>query len=363
LSMSRTSVVVRVSLYKYIRSTPLIPDNDLGERCEEGGIRAGRRQGTEGLCVGPLLAGGNATRYVSLSMDRFSFDRQLPLSANLRRLFQHELRDAEGELRGAGGGDRDGRIHEFRRHMKRVRSLLRLTHGMLGEEIYRRENARFRDAARNLAGSRDAAVLVLTLAALANAEPPAVPESPAVVRLRELLQANHRETVEADVVHDATMARVADEMKTALDTLQDWPLDDRPGCIAEGLRRTYARGRRAMRRALTDATSESYHEWRKQVKYLWHQVELFEPGRPDVPAPLSQALHGLSIVLGDDHDLVLLHKALERLSAQVVGLSGPRGLADAITSRQKVLRAQASECGIRIYAESPEAFAGRLIAY
>ena len=57
-------------------------------------------------------------------------------------------------------------MHEARKDMKKLRALLRLARGELGEEIFGRENACFRDAARELAGTRDADVMLETLDAL-----------------------------------------------------------------------------------------------------------------------------------------------------------------------------------------------------
>ena len=46
-------------------------------------------------------------------------------------------------------------IHEARKSLKRLRALVRLVRGELGEQVYRRHNECMRDAARELAGLRD----------------------------------------------------------------------------------------------------------------------------------------------------------------------------------------------------------------
>ena len=57
-------------------------------------------------------------------------------------------------------------MHEARKDMKKLRALLRLARGELGEDTFRRENACFRDAGRELAGVRDADVMLDTLTSL-----------------------------------------------------------------------------------------------------------------------------------------------------------------------------------------------------
>src|SRR5258708_16068593 len=61
------------------------------------------------------------------------------------------------------GSRSDRRIHDIRTRLKHCRALLRLLRKSLGEDTYRRENARLRDAARPLVAVRDAAVLVQAL--------------------------------------------------------------------------------------------------------------------------------------------------------------------------------------------------------
>ena len=58
-------------------------------------------------------------------------------------------------------------VHDVRKATKRLRALLRLVRGHLGERRYDRENRTFRDAARALSPARDAEVLVATANRLA----------------------------------------------------------------------------------------------------------------------------------------------------------------------------------------------------
>jgi CHAD domain-containing protein len=81
----------------------------------------------------------------------------------IRRIARAQIDLAHEQLTGRGERDIGKAVHEARKTFKRVRALLRLARDELGDEVYRRENAVFRDAGRGLSGVRDAAVLVETL--------------------------------------------------------------------------------------------------------------------------------------------------------------------------------------------------------
>ena len=81
------------------------------------------------------------------------------LGEGLLRMARGRAEDAIDRLRD-GGGDPAAEVHETRKDMKKLRSLLRIARGGVGEDLYRRENNRFRDAARSLSGARDAEVML-----------------------------------------------------------------------------------------------------------------------------------------------------------------------------------------------------------
>jgi CHAD domain-containing protein len=63
-------------------------------------------------------------------------------------------------------GDPAASIHSARKDLKKLRSAIRLVRSELGEDLFRGENRRYRDAGRTLGQSRDAEVKIKTLEAL-----------------------------------------------------------------------------------------------------------------------------------------------------------------------------------------------------
>jgi len=78
-----------------------------------------------------------------------------------------------------------------------------------------------------------------------------------------------------------------------------------------GLRRIYRRGRKRIRVASADPTTENRHEARKRVKDLWHATQIVRPAAPRKPKKLSRRAHDVADLLGDDHDLAVLRDDVE----------------------------------------------------
>ena len=95
---------------------------------------------------------------------RLKADESLPDA--IGRVARGRIDHALDELRGKSGSTPEEAVHEARKDMKKLRALLRLVYAELGKEAFARENACFRDAARELAGARDADVMLATLKAL-----------------------------------------------------------------------------------------------------------------------------------------------------------------------------------------------------
>src|SRR2546423_11834020 len=94
--------------------------------------------------------------------------------------------------------------------MKKLRALLRLARDELGDEVYRRENECFRDAARRLSGFRDADMMPGALEGLEGS----------FKELRRLLR-GHR----SGARRDEAAGEVVDMLEQARTRVDEWPLE------------------------------------------------------------------------------------------------------------------------------------------
>lgn len=278
----------------------------------------------------------------------------------LRRVALGRADRALEQLDAAEGGDFAASVHEARKDMKKLRAVLRLTRKRLGEDLYRRENRRYRDAARLLSASRDAEVKPATLDALAERFGAEFPDE-GVRGWREVLELERTVTVRVargDGIVAESRAEVA-AGRELIPTLSlkgsSWRL------VGPGLGRSYRRGRRAMRRLLDEPTGELVHEWRKRAKDLQYQLRILRDVWPTVLGDTADEAHRLTDLLGDHHDLTVLAEDAARRQG-LLGRAEPR-LQALIARRQEELLEDAVALGRRLYAEKPDAFGARFRAY
>jgi len=247
--------------------------------------------------------------------------------------------------------DRDAAIHDARKALKRLRALLRLVRRHLGDEAFREEDVVLRDLGRRLAAARDARTCIDTLDAL-------TPDQ--CEELREHLIGDHR-AVSARLLTDPDL--MASVLTTTRCARERWVtrlpglVPDEFAAISPGLRRTYRRGRKRMRRALGRPTDEAFHEWRKEVKHLRYQMEALRPVDPLAFSGVIAALDSLGEVLGAEHDHTVLGAVIEREG----GCSGDvTRILELQRVRKEELRISVVPLAKRVYSAKAGRFIGRI---
>lgn len=263
---------------------------------------------------------------------------------------QHELMKhvvAAAECLETTDRERDHAIHAARKAIKRARALLRLMRGTIGEARFKRENQALRDAARPLTGLRDARVLLDTLEQIAWKS--AVRATPGYVQMHAAL---HRSVTRSANVSERSLARSRHSLRTSVSRIRRWRLG-RDGAQLQyaSLRRAYKRARRACARATASRTVSELHEWRKQVKYLWHILQFLERPANAELRETSSHMHELSDQLGDHHDLCLLLKRVERARRSNKNRHSLKALEDLSRARATRLEHKALRLGHELFRE------------
>ena len=96
-----------------------------------------------------------------LSRMAYRLERDESVVTGLRRVVTDEIESASEHLKGGKKVSRDEAVHEARKSIKKVRALLRLMRGELGE-TFDAENARLREIAHRLSELRDAVAIIGT---------------------------------------------------------------------------------------------------------------------------------------------------------------------------------------------------------
>lgn len=293
-----------------------------------------------------------------MSSPRYRFPQDEEVGAAVRRIAQGRAESALARLRTGAADDAPKAVHDTRKDLKKLRSLLRLVRAGLGEQRYRAENARYRDAARELAGARDAEVKLATLADLRRRYPG---EMPAAAALQRALEDERKEVAADGGSLDSRIARAAEAIEAGAGDIDDWDIEgDGFPVIRPGLERAYRNGRRGLRAVRADPTDEAVHEWRKRVKDLWYDLRLLRDSWPAALKAAAAEASELADLLGDHNDLaVLMDDAREKAP------DGPEVEAIAMLARrrQQELLDEALPIGDRLYAEKPDEFTRRLERY
>jgi CHAD domain-containing protein len=276
----------------------------------------------------------------------YRIGRREDLAGGLLGLLNDDLDGAMRDLR--GGGRREERIHRVRQRLKRVRTILRVLEPAFGPPAVaaRRELA---DAARLLARARDADVAAASARDLATATADDIGFGRIAATLDREAERAHAERTPLGEV--SLKFASADAHVAAFS-----PAFDGDGLLAAALRKTYAKGRKAMRRAETSLATPDLHRWRKSVKALWHLLVLTRKRLPTRARGLARRLENLGNMLGLDNDHALLAEKLALSPEGDLSLMNQLGV---IAKRRHALEAEAFALGRRAYARNPKAFARR----
>ena len=286
---------------------------------------------------------------------RFKLDETF--EDGFRRIALEQIERAESQLRSPN--DHAVAVHETRKALKRLRALLRLVRPTLREQAFADENARLREIARILSGARDRHVLLETIVKLESDCGPA--GKGAGSKLREILQTvNGGDTLNVDAAATKALERLG-VAKKSFSQLKI--MGSGFEVIGPGLEASYRRGRRTFRAAYAEGTDENFHEWRKNVQQHWRHMMLLSNAWPDYFAARINEARGLSQVLGDDHDLVLLTTFVRVEPTGRMSVSQANTVAKLARRRQKQLRAIAQPMGVRLYAEGAKGLHSRMAHY
>lgn len=247
-------------------------------------------------------------------------------------------------------------VHDYRKAMKRWRSLLRLQQQWIGADG-KRLRIEARDHARELSGARDAQAALEALDDLAEAGGGLSPRTLAAMRgrLDEI-----RRTAEASSLTAAVRARLLHGLETAAAAIEGWPLERLTFAdVARELARSYRRVRRDAPADWRAAEPEVLHELRSRVVAHRYQMELVVPLWPKFGRVWVAETQRLRDRLGAYQDLSVLrgftapHAALAPWRSRLTPL---------ILARQATHAKAAQRIGGRLLAEKPKAFRRRLEA-
>ena len=289
----------------------------------------------------------------------YQIDPASPMSEALRRVAFAELDLAHGAL--GAPPERHSGVHDARKCLKRLRSLLLLARPGLPEPAFATLYDRLTAIARGLAPARDAQALIDASDKL-ESETGAGPGLGPLQSMRAWLH-KRRHAAEQSLEHNAASDAMRGllELRPAFAGFAVYPDDF--SSLAKGLRRCYRETRDAFRHAMESGRDEDLHEWRKGVQHHWRQMQLLVPCWPSELSARVESAKALSQLLGDDHDISLLCQIASTPTMIFGSPDETAAFLKRCRKRQRALRKEARKLGERLFAERSRPFAERIEAY
>ncbi len=240
--------------------------------------------------------------------------------------------------------------HETRRCLKRLRVILRLVKKEVGKTIYDRDNQYLRNLGQKLSELRDATVVGQTLDSLQKQFPRTLTTSAWKTIKKDLARTQH------SPARKKVMAAIAPKLKIARSRIANWPLEFGEQIeLRKALRKTSKKSRHTMKHTRAEPQAENFHDWRKQVNHLRHQLQILRTmkiGTVNKALKISQALVR---TLGLQHDLTVLSQRLSKLNQSGQGTE-LHTLDQLIKSCQANYAAEAIKLGQRLFRKPLKAF-------
>jgi CHAD domain-containing protein len=281
-----------------------------------------------------------------------------PIAEGISRVGLEQIEIAQARL--TRRNDVSTAIHDTRRCLKRLRALLRLVRPALPNGTYRREANRLAGIGKMLAEARDQYVMQQTLAKLGG--PFGTLPKRVGKQLTKLIANGARPDAKRSSTSERRRALEALEKARSFFTRvknRDVALEH----LAQGLKRSYRRARRAFHDAYENPSDEAFHEWRKSVQQHWRHMQLLSRAWPEVIGGRASEAKELSRLLGEDHDLHVLRAFIAAQGEATLSAEELNTLDAGCQSRQDELRAQAKPRGARLFAEPANGLTRRIICY
>jgi len=277
------------------------------------------------------------------------------VSSDIRRIVLQQLDRATSELTSIGDPESDQAIHDARRRVKKIRAIIRLVRPVLNKA--HRADPELRRVSKMLAPVADGQGVIDTLSVLLKRYRRALPRKTAAAIRTDLIDRSRQ--IDSKASKQGVLEKAQMTLRAERRRVKHWRLRAEGfRALAPGLKDSVRRARFAMMTAWLHPTAQHHHTWRRHVKNHWFHVRLLSGRCGYRLQPYQRQLEALDGILGEYHNLVLLHEVL--VSDSTLGQREVARCLRIVQRYQSELRRQAQVLGIRVYSEKPRRFVRRV---
>jgi CHAD domain-containing protein len=277
------------------------------------------------------------------------------VSNEIRRIVLQQLDRATSELTSIGDPESDEAIHDARRRVKKIRAIIRLVRPVLDKE--HRADPELRRVSKMLAPVADGQGVIDTLNQLLKRYRRELPPKTAEAIRSDLIDRGRR--IDTQASKDGVLEKAQLTLRAERQRVKQWKINaDGFRAVAPGLKASVRRARSSMVDAWLHPTAAHHHTWRRHVKNHWFHVRLLGARCGYRLQSYQRQLEALDGILGEYHNLVLLHEVL--VSDTALPQTEVARCLSIVERYQRALRRNAHVLGIRVYSEKPRRFVRRV---
>jgi CHAD domain-containing protein len=285
----------------------------------------------------------------------FRLETGQAVSGEIRRIVLQQLDRATSELTAIGDPESDQAIHDARRRVKKIRAIIRLVRPVLGKA--HRADPELRRVSKLLAPVADGQGVIDTLNLLVKRYRHELPKKTAAAIRNGLIDRSRQ--IDSKASKEGVLEQAQSTLRAERQRVKQWRLRAEGfRALAPGLKNSVRRARAAMMTAWLDPTAQNHHTWRRHVKNHWFHVRLLSARCGYRLQPYQRQLEALDGILGEYHNLVLLHEVL--VSDSTLAKNEISRCLRIVQRYQAELRRQSQLLGIRVYSEKPRRFVRRV---
>lgn len=266
-------------------------------------------------------------------------------------------------LQNSTAHNRHETVHELRKTLKKLRAIFKFIRDEIGEENYKEENKFYRDLGRQISELRDSTAILESLQQLKAKYQPELADQTFEMPLKSL-QNNRQKLAHKYLKQEKRLENMESQLKKKVQEHKKW--DFNTGSfekISLGVKRVYARGRKAFHKSKQTKETQDLHDWRKRVKYLRYQHDIISVIWPRVIKAHADELDRLGDFLGQDHDLAVLQEQITSGKVKFNDEAEKGLLAALISYSRDQLQQKALLLGANFYQDSAENFILKINSY
>lgn len=279
------------------------------------------------------------------------------LSEGIRRLMEEQVSSCQISLKDLQLHNLHETLHELRKSFKKLRAILRLIRPLIMEENYQKNNVFYRDLGREISEVRDSTAILEALQQLKLSCHKNIDANEFNIPLRSL--AHNRKKLENEFLQRKRLDYIRKQLQYKLPEPVIGGAIQSFEQLLPGLKKIYKTGQQALHLSQTTRATEHLHDWRKKVKYLLYQLDIFLP----VPPQLKRDLDILSNLLGVDHDFSIIEKQIGNNMVEFESAPEQALLTALLSYRRNQLQTKALAKGQHFYQENPDVFVEKINTY